>query len=215
MTNPYAGWVSAGVALDAVEKWIGNQGVVLREFGGLIGLEYTSSGRIDAIVVPTGRGFPSIKQQTGLHFWERYGLVSVEVKVKRPDFLKGLREDQYDRYAKTLTGLYIAAPRSVCTTSEIPAPIGHLVISRRRDYGTVAVCRRHPKWNESAQIEPELLWRVVLRIADEYRRKAEEDRYERRFFNERFGNEIGRRLWTPISGIIHNIEQDLEKEQSK
>lgn len=211
MTTPYPKQFSVKCALDAVERWVGDHGILFREFGGLIGPQYTSSGRIDAIVVPTGRGFPSIKQQTDIHFWARFGLVGVEAKLNRPDFLTGLRSGQYDRYAKTLTGLYIATPRTICTTSEIPAPIGHLIVAHRRDYGPLAVCRRHPKWNESAQIEPELLWRIVLRVADEYRQKREEDRWERHEFDQRFGKQLGRLLYSPIGRIIHTIEKEQDR----
>jgi len=54
----------------------------------------------------------------------------VEVKVSRPDFLRGIREHQLERYQGYCNQLFVAAPTGLINKTELPAPVGLLQIGK-------------------------------------------------------------------------------------
>lgn len=115
--------------LDAVESWA-HGAFLIRETGAL------RNGRMDGILIP-------YLYECSLDF----GIWGVEVKVSRSDFLAGLRKGQYERYEADVDGLFVATPRGVCKTSELPKKCGHLVIgpNPRIPRTRHCICRRRPK----------------------------------------------------------------------
>lgn len=157
--NPYRTVYSSDTVLDAVEQWA-SWAYLLRETGAVGG------GRLDGLLVPTHWNAPI-----------RNGVVGVEVKVSRADFLRGLREEQFQRYQQHVNGLYLAAPRGVCKTRELPVGVGHLVVTERDDYGLVCVCRKHPAWTDRIY-DTATLWRVLFDLFDQFERRRRDEQDE-------------------------------------
>lgn len=138
--------------------------------------------RVDLLLIPVGPSASVMEcNRTScneyMSFWERCGLVGVEVKVSRPDFLRGLKEGQFTRYAEALRGLYVAFPRGVARVKELPENVGILTLVEKPS-GISCVCLRHPSFNQ-LQPDAETAWRVVFRMREEWakeRRRLEEQK---------------------------------------
>lgn len=113
-------------------------------------------GRLDGLLVPMSWTAPM-----------RAGLFGVEVKISRSDFLRGLKTQQFQRYQRQLSGLYLATCRDVCKTSEIPPGIGHLIVRDLHD--GAAVCRRKAASQPLKLTEP-LLWKILHDAFDQQRK---------------------------------------------
>lgn len=158
-TAGFTQYLSVPTVLDAVEQWA-EWFELLRETGAL------RCGRLDGVLVPDS--------------WNARtppGLIGVEVKLSRSDFLCGLKKEQYTRYESHVNALYVATPRGICKTSEIPTSCGHLVCTERHGYGLVCVCKRKPKWRD-AEIDHETLWRVIWDLFDQKNRNVRKMREE-------------------------------------
>ena len=189
--DAYHGWIMAGTALDAVETWAGKDAYLLRETGAL------GSGRCDGILIPT--------------HWEsplKPGLHGVEVKVSRGDFLRGLKEGQFERYRKLFNTLYLVSPVGVCKTNELPKGIGHLVVSRRGDYGPVCACKRHAAWNP-IEIDQKSLWKVVFDLGDQIRRRRNEEDRKNHQMQEKADEVLGR-LMGRVSYHVGKMVSELK-----
>lgn len=141
--------------LDQIATWAAGVGYFMeREIGCVLD---AAGGRLDAVLCPVAWDAPVRKARNG-----RFGLVGVECKGTRPDFLKGLKGGQFERYRddKALAGLYVATYLKVAKTSELPAGVGHLVYARA---GGAVVCKRHPKHVES-ETPAEALFNLICRM---------------------------------------------------
>lgn len=154
--------------LDAVERWA--TGYWLIRETGIVDV----GGRLDGLLVPMNRDASCMEssRRVGvpqkLRFFARPVLLGVEVKVTRADFLRGLREGQYDRYAEKLGGLYVAVPRGACRVAELPDGVGLLVAGRDFcDPRFTVVCRRNPtlRYVEMGQ---ETFWRLLFTRDEEH-----------------------------------------------
>ncbi len=188
---------TAGEILDAIDEAYGGHYLMIRETGILCNF----SGRMDALLVPWSSQADCMVQNTGTWFWERPRLIAIEVKVKRSDFLKGLRDGQYERYANQVSGLYIAVPRPdhpvkrfreqdrVCKLKEIPKGVGLITVKR---FGK-AHCARRPKLAD-VQFEPDVPWRLLFaarqHLWEEWRKRHIADME----IDERIGKAVARAI---------------------
>lgn len=161
--------------------------------------------RVDLLLIPVG-GSASVMETNRtdsgdyMGFWERCGLVGVEVKVSRSDFLRGLKEGQFTRYAEALAGLYVAVPHGYAKPREIPEGLGVLTLVERGGM-VVCACRRHPRFN---QVRPdgETAWRLLFRLREEMiaemrRNRERQIRWEsdvRRKYGQKVAREVARAL---------------------
>lgn len=165
--------------LDAVEQWAQGYWMIRETGAAMSGDPHENEGRMDAILVPVNWEAVSY---LALKFGQ--GIIGVEVKRFRHDFLNGLKSGQYDRYADkpSVCGLYLATEKGVCKTSEVPARFGHINVSQRYVDGHPFMscsCRRNPTWKE-AHLDPPTLWRTLWSMYREHRvrgRKYEEEQH--------------------------------------
>jgi hypothetical protein len=168
-------WTSDAM-LKAVEQWATPDYWMMRE---------TMAGapagrRLDGLLIPISiqaaamrsRGFRS-------GYWtERATLIGIEIKSSRSDFLRGINEGQFSRYADTGLSMYVCTDRTV-KTAEIPDGFGHLIYhrppgdmhgwGRRRTYTEArVVCRRHPRFG-ACPMDADTMWRIVMHCADQVR----------------------------------------------
>lgn len=76
--------------------------------------EWSGSNRFDVVALVPNRHLVSI----------------VEVKVSRPDFLRGVRENQLERYQEYCHRLFVAAPRGLIHKDELPEAVGLLQVGK-------------------------------------------------------------------------------------
>lgn len=192
--------------LDATEQWASGY-MMIRETGivfvGRIENEHATPGRLDALLVPVSPKAPCMIP-TKEYFWYRCGLIGVEVKVSRDDFLRGLREKQYQRYNDALSGLYVAAPRGVLKTAELPEGVGHLVYVQEPRHNSRIICKRHPAFKK-AKLDPDVPWRIVFEIAEQYRKKQHKERRDRKSASARFAEVVSRRM----NKLLNQIEDEV------
>ncbi len=197
---PYHPCFDAAQVLDGVEQWVDGC-VLVRETKGIPGF---STGRIDGLLVPMGWTAAIRRAKVQL------GLIGIEVKISRGDFQRGLKSGQFERYAKALSGLYIATTGSVCKTSEVPREYGHLVVNRRHGYGTVCICKRHPKWRDGP-LSVDDLWGVLFRVVQRIRTEAARDRAQYEAWKEVAGGMVVARMMQTFS----QIEKDQRHEAAE
>lgn len=144
----------SGMVLDGVETWSFSSGAFLLRETGVI-----RDGRLDGLLFPTS--------------WDANlpaGLWGVEVKVSRSDFQRGLREGQFEKYSKQITGLYLATGHDVCKTSEVPKGVGHLIVTRT-GAGLICSCRRKAREvNPLATLDPLIVYRCIVDLVDQERK---------------------------------------------
>ena len=192
------GMLNAGTMLDAVESWAsslqGEYWLVRETIASVL-------GRIDGLLVPADYRAQVFRHKSG-HWTDKAGLIGVEVKASRADFLRGLREGQFERYAQSLAGLYVVTPRTV-RTEEIPEGCGHLIVFQHQKHEWKdfrCVCKRSPTFRD-AQMDGDTMWRLVFyaikRIKQERRQQCEQADQR----NERIGRVLERRLFAVINQI--------------
>lgn len=160
MSEATANWEARSV-LEAVDRWAAGCWMLreLELIGEAASKGSVSLGRLDALLVPFDPFNVPWRGAIPGWCWENAKLVGVEVKVTRADFKRGLDEGQFDRYLGGVGGMFIATPRGLVKTSEIPPHIGHLVaLERWRD--KPAVCKRRPKFTET-QPSPAMIWKLM------------------------------------------------------
>jgi hypothetical protein len=190
----YTTWgFNAREVLNAVEQW-DPCAYLARE------TEQLKSGcRLDGVLLPAG------------YEAKHRSIVGIEVKVSRADFLVGLKSGQYDRYAELVPAMYVATPRGVCKTTEIPKSCGHLVVGRRWKQGPMCVCRRKAP-ERQVEIDNGTLWCLVWRCFQLHERDRLEAERAKRSADKVFGEAIGRRLATAMRAIEQNLETLTGKE---
>lgn len=158
-------------------------------------------GRLDVLLVPLSIQSPIFKKLDG-HWTERLGLVGVEVKVDKQDFRNGLESGQFDRYAKELSGLYIAGPPHIVEKSAVPEQYGVIHVGREQRNGRSdpIVCRRHAKFTRSALTE-EQHWRIIWAMAKSINRFNRERREEAQSLEHRIKETAGRAIWKALKEI--------------
>ncbi|MCE5277174.1 MAG: hypothetical protein ABFD92_16725 [Planctomycetaceae bacterium] len=194
--------IMANWMLDAIERWA--EGYWLVRETGIVDVE----GRLDGLLVPTSGEAHCMKHQGGW-FWDRIRLVGVECKCSRPDFLRGLREGQFQRYAASLSGLYIATSVGVCSPSEIPPGTGHLEY-RNTTGGPRCVCRRHPVYQDRCWTA-DVPWRLLfdLRQKQIHDLRAEHARYDKAL--EAITNAAKGMVFRPLGKIINHVNEQMRK----
>ena len=198
-TSPYHDVNSVDTAIRAVELWADGY-VLLHEIGAV------TKGRLDGLLVPVGFG-ASMMKRTGPKSWNRPGLIGVEIKLTRGDFLRGLKSGQYERYDSELSGLYVATSLSVCRTTEIPDGIGHLVVGLRD--GPVCLCKRHPVFKEIA-FGDERLWRVIFAMYETLKANRIREESETAAVLQRVGTLAGRRIFAALSEAEAQIRRSIK-----
>lgn len=184
--------LAAKRVLDAVERWA-DKYWLCRETGVFV------EGRIDALLVPTAFDAHCVKQIRG-HYSESIRVCGVEVKTDRGDFLRGLKKGQYDRYSKTLGGLYLATFRDTCRTAEVPLHCGHLVCL----HGEV-VCKRHPRYRKS-EFTQEQMWQLFFRYVLEHRREVYRERDRVHESLEKMGHRAAGEVFAALRAIRKQVE---------
>ncbi len=195
---------SAKSVLDGVEKWALGF-LMLREIG------LIPEGRLDAVMVPLSYDAMVMQGKTNRsikNYWDRCGLVGIEVKVKRGDFLAGLRREQFQHYDKYLTGLYVATPLEVCKTSEIPKGIGHLVVGHRHGYGDVCVCKRHPKFKQ-IELQQEMVWKVLFRCFREFQERESQLQQDYDTKMKLVGELASEHIFSALRSICRTAEKEV------
>ena len=192
--------------LDAVKKWAEGYWL-LREFD----LSPSANGRIDAILVPVQYGasiLNSWKRNDPKSWWNRHGLVGVEVKTNRADYLRGIRENQFNKYSNVLSGIYLAAPKGIVKTSELPEGVGHLVETENWVSGKGVIhkvhCARHPQFHQT-ELPNELLWKIINRQQTELRSLKQEFWKVTKDYKER----MGRLAETKFFSMLKTAEQQF------
>lgn len=173
--------IEAEGMLDAVEAWA--EGVeMFREIGIIEG--GVSKGRMDAVLLPVSTDAHCLSKG------DKFGLIGVEVKRTRSDFLKGaslvpprrrlhgaqdaMLPSQFDRYRQQLLGLYIVTLKGVCKPSEIPDGLGDLVIEKVESTPPEyrCFCRRHPRYDGPEPTNSQML-HIMFRMRGIYKERIE------------------------------------------
>jgi len=177
--------------LDLIERWaVGKGWWTVRETGIV-----ECPGRVDALLVPRNMDAAPMKVTRNKNgerewFWNRPRLAAVEIKVRRADFLRGLKTGQYDRYRGSVTGLFIATPRGICKRSEIPTGIGHLQLLTVPGGEDRIVCARKPDWREV--VFPEnIAWRLLFKLCELHVAQVRQLEIKHREGYERVGRLLG------------------------
>ena len=163
---------------------------------------WTSPRRMDAILIPIAWRNTAYNN---LKF--KQGIIGLEVKVTRQDFLNGLKSGQYEKYDKEVCGMYLVASKRVCKTSEIPDGMGHLLVGHRPGYGNVCICKRRPKWKE-VELRQESMWRIIFTMTSYLRDKRREE-WEKMYEIEQKIGDIAGNLISDVMRIkIKNLEPE-------
>lgn len=176
--------------LDAVDHWAFGAHMI-REIE-IFGPDCKAAGRVDGLLMTLSPWEAPWSKSLRRWAWSAARLVGVEVKVSRNDFKKGLESGQFNRYADVLGSLYVATPKDLVKTSEIPKRFGHLVV-RHVKGGWRASCRRHPVFEEQ-EVAPELIWKLVHRLHKSHMEELGEIRDRNKRVYERLGDRFGAAL---------------------
>jgi hypothetical protein len=194
-------WFTKNV-LNAIERWADGM-VLIRETGALI-----QNARMDAILLPIDRNAHCMRR-SDRPFFTRPGILAVEVKTERSDFLRGLRTGQFEKYQACVHGLYLATTLDIAKTSEVPGSCGHLVV----DFGgklrrtPIAVCKRHPRYNDKVMYDTETMWRIFFALvaAQSERFAWQQEDYRRKL--QQIGHIAGEKVFMAIRRIQETVEQ--------
>jgi len=205
------GMLNTDGMLNAIERWAEPKQWLVRE------TIMAVHGRIDGILVPAWFDAPVTRGQHG-GWTGKLGLLGVEVKASRTDFLRGLREEQFDRYDRTLAGLYVATPRSV-KTAEIPAGLGHLICyqppgeptffgdGRRKPSRAElrCVCRRHVTVRDW-EMDPDTMWRLIFFVVKRARAAEIAAQQRNRETLRRIGELAADRVFAALKRSLEGIK---------
>lgn len=187
--------------LDAVENWATGAYWMERETG--IVLE--GSGRLDAVLVPISHDASAFK--TKYARGNSLGLLGIEVKLSRADFLAGMRRGQFESYRDDpgIVGLFVVTPRGICKTAELPGGVGHLVVNEKeRPSLWTAVCKRNPIIADRPT-PPSVLWRLIFRMRWKYSCWAWKEKRDHAQRLEKVGYSIG----TRVHSLVKRIDKEL------
>lgn len=187
--------------LSAVEDWAAGDYWLMRETAACAPL----GGRLDGLLIPVSIGSPAMKSR-GFRsgYWtERAVPIGIEIKASRADFLRGLKEGQFDRYRQSIPNLFVCTGREV-RTSEIPDGLGHLIHHRPPGETQLmdgwtkhtthpearVVCRRQPRF-VGHELDQDTMWRVVMYCADRVREAWRESDSRERDLCDALGRRFG------------------------
>lgn len=202
-----AGWQAEQI-LNAIEEW-DDRYWLLRETGCFV------EGRVDGLLIPTRFDAHCLKKGKG-HWTERMVVCGIEVKASRQDFIRGKKSGQFDRYAKTLSGLYVATFRDTCRTSEIPSHCGHLVYThevRRTAAGHrqgIVVCKRHPKYKR-VEFTQEQMWDLFISYVGYARTQEQKERQRVHRVFERMGARAAGEVFATLREMRKAVEQEVSQ----
>lgn len=177
---------------------------ILEETGSIFG---NDSFRIDGLLVPVRSTAHCMGRSSRIDFFKRPCVVGLEIKTSRNDFLRGLREQQFERYAEYMHGVYVVTPKDVCKTKELPPSVGHITYSFRK-HG--AVCRRHPKYVEK-DLPTDVMWRLLWAVHAAEEKALGRDWKYRRDYEKQMGERIAKMLISPIKQLSQAVQDDLEE----
>lgn len=196
---PYS--ISAEEVKKQVDVWAAGLGMwSITEMSGIV------DGRLDLLLVPMGMDSPVFKQLGG-HWTDRLGLIGVEVKVDKQDYANGLKNGQFERYEKSLSGLYIAGPPDVVIAKEVPKQYGVLTVGRKPYSATDlqhCVCRRHPRCIPQPPLTSEQMWRILWSM----KRQITTENHEARVYQENLETRIKRKAGDAIWAALKKIEEN-------
>lgn len=194
-----ANWV-----LNAVEQWADGYWMI-RETS-LV----HNNRRVDALLVPVGPEAHCMKKCMKEWFWNRPRLIGIEVKVNRGDFLKGLRNGQYDAYDKLLSGLYIAMPKGLAKIKEVPKQFGVLTVWQKGSRNNWrCLCHRHPIYTDP-ELPADIPWKLLFKAKEEFRQR-ERDMYEEyRRKLRRIGGVASYKIFNTLRQIEKNVDKEFE-----
>lgn len=105
-------------------------------------------------------------------FFDRPRIAIVEVKTTRADLVVGVRRGQFSDYRQFADGLYLACPSGVVRRAEIPAGVGLLLWKPGATESKNRVhCARHPNLNPKPAWGPDVPWRLMFKLAEDYHRR--------------------------------------------
>ena len=192
--------------LDAVEVMCAGSYWLIRETESLV------DGRIDGILVAETDDASILKKlgkaehrKPGMNWYARAAnITGLEVKASRADFLRGLREGQFERYASTVSGLFVVTMRDV-KTSEIPEACGHITVfqtDEKREFR--AACRRQPKWVDRPITAPQ-----AIELMHRYRhRKDKEIAALHKRYRDKL-QRIGERASAKIFSVLRKMDEEV------
>lgn len=185
-------YMSSDHVKKAVSEWARNIEMwPIEEIGNIV------NGRLDLLLVPMAMTTPVFKQLSG-HWTTRLGLVGVEVKVDRGDFLNGLKKGQFARYCEDLCGLYIAGPPDVVKLKEVPEEHGVLHVGMEIKKEQRIVCRRHPRFKSPKQYTQDEFWRILWAIAGQLRAQRRREEEKSLALERRIKDRAGIAIWKAI-----------------
>ncbi len=206
MKNFMAEWI-----LDSVQGWIAGAYWMIRETG-LV----NTNLRVDALLVPVNADAHCMKELTQENFWSRPRLVGIEVKASRNDFLRGVREGQFEKYDSLLSGMYIAVLRGVAKPSEVPKKFGFLTITKnqsgRRNWS--CVCQRQPTYTEPP-VSAETVWKLLFTLRDEYIARVRELEKKHKGIEKRIGRLLEYKMHDLVYNILRQAEADYKLSKLK
>lgn len=167
----------ASMVLDAVERWASGC-YMLREIELLVEAvdrqatrdaeqshRVRSAGRLDSLLVPFKPWEAPFARKIGGWAWNTCRLVGIEVKVDRADLMAGLRKNQLGRYAEGVSAVYLATPKGLVKTSDVPARFGHLEIYKGDSSSGQpmyrCVCKRHAQFGDQQPAPADVLEAAV------------------------------------------------------
>lgn len=179
----------ARLVLDAVERWASGC-YMLREIELLVEAvdqqatrdaeqshRVHSAGRLDSLLVPFKPWEAPFARKIGGWAWNTCRLVGIEVKVDRADLMAGLRKNQLGRYAEGVSAVYLATPKGLVKTSDVPARFGHLEIYKGDSSSGQpmyrCVCKRHAEFSDQ-QPAPQMFWKLLSMITSNHHARERE-----------------------------------------
>lgn len=178
----------AEMMLKALKLWAYPKWWLLNETSASV------KGRIDSLLVPSSLDSAWIDKDTSKCWTNRCHLIGVEIKTNRADFIRGLEEKQFDRYAETLPALFVLTSREI-KTKEVPKQCGHLIFW---DYDRI-VCRRNPQI-KNIPLTEDTAWRIILAMGAEYREALNKEQAK----IDRASEKVGHRFRKLFSEAMDN-----------
>lgn len=198
----WSGYVTADIVKAAVESWAFQMNFKSLNEVGIV------DGILDCVLFPLSISCPMFvgMGHVGNHWTDRCALAGVEVKVSKSDFMKGLKEGQFERYDKTLAGLYIAGPTDAFLKSDVPEKFGVLHVKHsiiKSD--TVLVCRRHPTW-KATSLTNDQMWRLLWAMNQQLGEEKTKHKKEYDDLKAKFSERAGRILTKAVASALTRSE---------
>jgi len=212
--KPYmkAGYYTAETMLNAVEAWA-EGAILIRE----IGLKQLQ--RLDGVLVPYNLKAHVMEKFTKEKFFNRCGLVGLEVKRSRSDFLAGIKKGQFEKYNEYLMGLYLVTFPDICKRSEVPDNVGLIHIMRKRHTDEpIAFCKKHPIYKH-VEYTQEMMWRIMFRYFQQFSEKLRDSKAKQvcweNHAKEIVGDYVERTINASVTFAEKNLGEDIRGRRKK